>query len=178
LPFAFTGPPATRQHPFGSRHQARYPASYTQTLRWRNRSKLVALSCCLSATGIRFLGILFPPGNSAPLTVGLPPARKLADRRTRTGFPCSARMRPGWGGCPLYSGNDGVHATIVWCSVAACRLSTAQFLKSRYYRPSQDSTLTKHQQGFTHVHPASLPLTCNPRTEREPLGFPPSFTPN
>jgi hypothetical protein len=27
---AFTGPPATRQHPLGSGHPARYPASYTQ----------------------------------------------------------------------------------------------------------------------------------------------------
>jgi hypothetical protein len=33
-------------------------------------------SCCLSATGIRFLGVLFPPRNSASLTVGLPPHRR------------------------------------------------------------------------------------------------------
>ena len=30
--------------------------------------------------------------------------------------------------------------------------------------------LTKHQQGFTVVHPSSLPLACGPRTERGPLG--------
>jgi hypothetical protein len=29
-------------------------------------------SRCLSAVGFRFLGILFPPGASAPLTIGLP----------------------------------------------------------------------------------------------------------
>ena len=29
------------------------------------------VSCCLSANGIRFLGILLPPGTRAPLTVGL-----------------------------------------------------------------------------------------------------------
>jgi len=29
----------------------------------------------LSAAGIRFLGVLFPPGSSAFLTVGLPPQR-------------------------------------------------------------------------------------------------------
>src|ERR1051326_7190039 len=34
---------------------------------------MVSLSCCLSATGIRFLGVLFPPRDSASLTVGLPP---------------------------------------------------------------------------------------------------------
>lgn len=34
---------------------------------------MAPFSCCLSATGIRFLGVLFPPRNSASLTVGLPP---------------------------------------------------------------------------------------------------------
>jgi hypothetical protein len=34
---------------------------------------MAPLSCCLSATGIRFLGVLFPPRSSAFLTVGLPP---------------------------------------------------------------------------------------------------------
>lgn len=145
--------------------------------RRRSRSVLVALSCCLSATGVRFLGILSRPGNSALLTVGLPPARDFAERRTRARFPCSARLRPGWGGCPLYSGDDGVHATVAWSSVAACRLSTARSLQPRWSYPSQGLTMTKHQRGFTVIHPASLPLACSPRTEREPLGFPPSFTP-
>ena len=40
------------------------------------------------------LGHPFPPGNSAPLTVGLPRPQPAA--RTRTRFPCSARVRPGW----------------------------------------------------------------------------------
>jgi hypothetical protein len=38
--------------------------------------------------------------------------------------------------------------------------------------PSQDVQLTRHQRGFTGIHPApSLPLACGPRTEREPLGL-------
>jgi hypothetical protein len=45
--------------------------------------------------------------------------------------------------------------------------------------PPQDVQLTRHQRGFTGIHPApSLPLACGPRTEREPLGFPVSFTPD
>ena len=52
--------------------------------------------------GIRFLGILFPAGNSALLTVGLPSRPQAA--RTLPGFPCSARMRYDRGGCLLYSG--------------------------------------------------------------------------
>jgi hypothetical protein len=34
-------------------------------------------------------------------------------------------------------------------------------------------TLTRRHQGFTHVHPSGLPLTCGPRMEREPLGLEP-----
>src|SRR5712692_11772670 len=56
---------------------------------------VVSLSCRLSAAGIRFLGILFPPGNWALLAVGLPAHPKV--RRTLTGFPCFTRMRNGWG---------------------------------------------------------------------------------
>jgi hypothetical protein len=50
------------------------------------------VSRCLSAAGIRFLGILSRPRGSAPLAIGLP--RQPA--RTRAGFPRSARVRPGW----------------------------------------------------------------------------------
>ena len=34
---------------------------------------MLPLSRCLSAAGIRFLGVLFPPRNWASFTVGLPP---------------------------------------------------------------------------------------------------------
>jgi len=37
--------------------------------------------------------------------------------------------------------------------------------------------LTSHQRRFTYVRPSGLPLTCSPRMEREPLGFPSSFAP-
>ena len=36
---------------------------------------MAPLSCFLSAAGIRFLGVLFPPRDSASLAVGLPPRR-------------------------------------------------------------------------------------------------------
>jgi hypothetical protein len=43
----------------------------------------------------------------------------------------------------------------------------------------QGVRLTRHQQGFTVIQPMpSLPLTCSPRTERGPLGFPLSSTPD
>jgi hypothetical protein len=55
------------------------------------------VSCRLSATGVRFLGILFPPGGSALLTVGLP-----GTAWTPAGFPRSAHPSHGRIGCPLY----------------------------------------------------------------------------
>jgi hypothetical protein len=57
------------------------------------------VSCRLSPAGIGLLSILFPPEDSALLTVGLPD-----HVRTLSGFPCSARVRRGRGGCLLYSG--------------------------------------------------------------------------
>jgi hypothetical protein len=45
--------------------------------------------------------------------------------------------------------------------------------------PSQDVQLTRHQRGFTGIHPVpSLPLACGSRAERDPLGFPVSFEPD
>jgi hypothetical protein len=39
--------------------------------------------------------------------------------------------------------------------------------------------LTRHRQGFPVSHPmSSLPLTCDPWTEQEPLGFTMSFEPS
>src|ERR1017187_4799009 len=60
-----------RQHPSGPSHPGWYPASYP-----RRPAEVPAMtprvSCRLSVTGIRLLGILLPPGDSALLTVGLP----------------------------------------------------------------------------------------------------------
>ena len=111
----------------------------------------------------------------------LPPAYRhpLPAWRTPTGFPCSARMRHDWGWAPSVPRGR-------WCphgraqSLAAiCRLPTARPLSSRRSTPSRDVQLTRHQRGFTGIHPMpSLPLACGPRTERAPLGFPVSFAPD
>ena len=51
-------------------------------------------------------------------------------------------------------------------------------LSPRHYYPSRGVTITRHQQGFTVVHPMpSLPFACDSQTERESLGFALSFTP-
>ena len=65
----------------------------------------VPVSRCLSAAGIRFSVIRFPPGSWAFLTVGLP----AQTARTPTGLPRSARTSYDRGGCPLYPGDGGAH---------------------------------------------------------------------
>jgi hypothetical protein len=51
------------------------------------------VSCCLSATGIRFSVILFPPGSWALLTVGLPNLGSDPDRVSAFRM---HELRPGW----------------------------------------------------------------------------------
>jgi len=111
----------------------------------------------------------------------LPPAYRhpTSEWRTPTGFPCSTRMRHDWGWVPSIPRGR-------WCphgrarSLAAiCRLPTARPLSSRRSAPSRDVWLTRHQRGFTGIHPMpSLPLACGPRTERALLGFSMSFAPD
>jgi hypothetical protein len=134
------------------------------------------LSCCLSAAGIGFLGVLFPPGNPAFLTVGLP-ATPRQRSRTMTGFPRSARMRYGRAGCPLYPGGDGVprdHRDVRGRRLPPC---SGWPLPPQYRSPTRDVRLTRHQQGFRVIHPSGLPLTCSTRSERAPSGFSLSFAP-
>ena len=45
---------------------------------------MAPLSCFLSAAGIRFLGVLFPPRDSASLAVGLPPRLRGRDGQRAT----------------------------------------------------------------------------------------------
>ena len=86
-----------RQRPFGPSHEGWYPASYPgRSTEGSTMSPRV--SCRLSTTGIRLLGILLPPRSSAPLTVGLPDSQRLDP----TGFPRSAHPSHDRIGCPLY----------------------------------------------------------------------------
>jgi hypothetical protein len=111
----------------------------------------------------------------------LPPAYRQPHRvrRTLTGFPRSARMRPGWGWVPpVPRGRRCPHGR-AQSLAAACRLPTAGPCHPGIAKPSQDVQLTRHQRGFTGIHPMpSLPLACEPRTAQGPLGFPASFAPD
>jgi hypothetical protein len=155
---------------FHARAPARYPASYTNRSAGADRPR--PLSCRLSAAGLRFLGILYPPGTWAFVTSGLPPPTngvadpdgvsvfRTHETRLGLGAPCTpgtvvstrphsilGRHRPPSNGpAPCHPG---------------------------FSDPPQDVQLTRHQRGFTGIHPMpSLPLACGPRTERGLLGFP------
>jgi hypothetical protein len=82
----------------------------------------VVVSCWLSPTGIRFLGFLFPPENSAALTIGLPRRQNDPDS---VGVPVfrTYELRPGW--VPSLLRGGGVVPTIETWMIGACRFSTA-----------------------------------------------------
>ena len=86
-------------------------------------------------------------------------------------------MRCGRAGCPLYPGGDGVprdHRDVRDRRLPPCN---GWPLPPRCHCPTRDVKLTRHQQGFTVIHPSGLPLTCNTRSERAASGFPLSFAP-
>jgi hypothetical protein len=127
------------------------------------------VSCRLSATGIRFLGILFPPGASALLTVGLPGCAW-----TPAGFPRSAHPSHDRIGCPLYP-----EATR--CSHGRSDPSgrrSPPLPGARPYRPglhpiARGCLLRGVIEGSLAFTRPAFPLACNPRMERGLLGLDP-----
>ena len=98
--------------------------------------------------------------------------------RTRTGFPCFARVRHDWGRTSsIPRGRRCPHGR-EYSTTAACRIAAALSLSPRHCIPARRVMLTRHHQGFPDSHPIpSLPLTCGPWTGQGPLGFPMSSAP-
>lgn len=125
------------------------------------------VSCRLSSAGLGLLSILFPPEDSALLTVAYQTAIRAA--WTLSGFPRSARVRRGRGGCLLsprrrYSRPAGP----LWSAPAASQ------------RPALYPTDTSHRREplmteHTKIHSRSpvRPLARHPRMERKRLRLPP-----
>ena len=80
------------------------------------------VSCRLSPTGIGFLDILFPPEDSAVLTVGLPNRRSGPDP---VGVPVfrTYEIRPGW--VPSLLRGGGVVPVTETSMTGACRIPAA-----------------------------------------------------
>ena len=116
----------------------------------------------LSATGIRFLGILSRRG--------IPPLLRSAYRtdsaRTPTGFPRSTHTRHGRGGCPLYPEASGVPATGPHCPVAACRPFQRPGPITQVFVPS---SRVRNNEASSGVHSRS-PVRPSPRPVAPPDG--------
>jgi len=161
-----------RQRPYGPSHGGWYPASYP-----RQPAEVPAtmprVSCRLPATGVRFLGILFLPGASALLTVGLP-----GSAWTLAGFPRSAHPSHGRIGCPLTPRPSGAHTTGPIPPVAARPHFQGPGPITPVLIPSPELSITRRHQGFTRVHPPGLPpRLVIPWMDQGPLGSSPGFAP-
>ena len=164
-----TGSPGPRQHPFGSGH---LPGIRPVIRDGRRRSR----PCCpgfLSPFGRRH-SLLGPSCSRRGL--GLPHGRPTGPARSPDPDGVSTfrtrETRPGW--VPPLPRGGGVHPAGQMPPAGACRFSAAS-PAPRYCIPSPGLILTRHQRGFTRVHPSGLPLACGPRMERGPLGFSPEL---
>ncbi len=140
----------------------------------RRSSHQVPVSRCLSAPpAFASWTILFPPGTSASLTVGLPATLIAAGPRRGSHVPL-ARDTTGEGA--LSAPGAAVSTRPVKCPRPPPAASQRPAPAPRPQQPiSRRLTLTRRHQGFTHLHPSGLPLTCGPRMEQGPLGLNPEL---
>ena len=115
--------------------------------------------------------ILLPLRAWAFLAVGLPASHAA---RTPTGLSRSARASCDRGGCPL-DPETAVLSRLTASVQPAPAALQRPVLRPRWCVPSAGLEVTRHHRGFTRVHPSGLPLACDSRMEREPLGFPPEL---
>jgi hypothetical protein len=136
----------------------------------RRRGQLdVSISCCLSATGIRFSDHPFPAGD-----LGLPCGWLTGHCPDLIGVPRFARASCDRGGCPLDPGDGGTHTTGNPSPAAACRIATAKSLPPAKH-PSSEVQCDEASLRVHCIHPSGLPLACGSRMDRAPLGFSPEL---
>jgi hypothetical protein len=139
--------------PFRVRARRSYPASCPQPGRRRSRpSHRVSVSCCLSAAGVRFLG---RPASAREL--GLPYGRLTRHCLDPGGVVTfyTIEIRPGR--VPPIPRGRRCHLAAIPSSGQRRRFPVAG-LSLAPTAPIGEPSLTRHQQGFTHVHPSGLPL--------------------
>jgi len=144
-----------RQHPFRGRAPGPVSSQLSSNDGLEEPFKIVLVSCRLSPAGIRFLDILFPPENSALLTVGLPTRHQ--DGPDSVGVPMfrTHELRPGW--VPPLPRGGGVLPTGAASPIGACRFPTASPIP-RWNLPPAELLITGH----TKIHSRS-PVRSSPR---------------
>jgi hypothetical protein len=133
----------------------------------------VAVSCRLSATGVRFSVIRFPPGSSALLTVGLPATHKTCpDPGGVTAFR-THEQRPGW----VSSIPRGQRCSPRPIALTSPRLPHHSGL-SLYPAPASHLArlcFTRHQRGFKQFTRPVFPSPATARVERALLRLSPEL---
>jgi hypothetical protein len=161
-----------RQRAFAPGHQARYPASYTKAP--AGEPVLPLPSCCLSAAGVCFLGILSRQG--------LPPLLRSAYRAMISADPGGVytfRTRESRTG-PGALCTPGTAVPTRPRGILGRRLPhpSGVSLSPRQYNPARDVGVTRHQRGFPDSRPSGpSPDLWPPWLEQRPSGFPVSSAP-
>src|SRR6476661_2118700 len=160
--------------PFRARPSGRHPAGYPAATAWSSGIP-AAGSRCLSAAGIRLLGIQSRRG-IAPLSRSA--YRALDQPGPRRGFHVS-RIRDTTGVGAPFTPRPAVfpRPTLTTRSPLAAS-SNGQALSPRSSSRRPGLEITRHQQGFTCVHPSGLPLArCSPGRNGGPSAFSLGFAP-
>ena len=163
------GSPDPRQHPFGSGHQARYPASYPGRLA-EGASHRVPVSCCLSAAGIGLSGHPVPARE-----LGLPHGRLTGHQQVPgpgRGYHVP-RLRDTTGAGALSTPGTAV------LPPAGCRARPSPAASQRpvpaprTHIPPAGLRITGHQRGFTRFTRPACPSPVASRMGRQALGLSP-----
>ena len=141
--------------PFQARPRGPVSGRLSATTSRRGLELPVAVSRCLSATGVRFSAIRFPPRDWALLTVGLP-TQRVGPRR---GYRVPHTRATTRGGRPLYPEDHGAHPARSRSPTSVRRFAATSPCTPP--QPSIDAGLcsTRHQPG---VHTSS-PVRSSPR---------------
>ena len=126
------------------------------------------VSCCLSATGIRFPGRPTPLEDWATLASGLPATSPCPDPNRVPTFHSARNDR---GGCLLYPEGGGALPADKKSPAGACRFTAASPYAPPYIHRAR-LTITRHQRRFTRFTRPVCPLPVTPRWNRGPSAFP------
>jgi len=171
------GPPASRQPAFAAGHQARYPAGYTTSIRSEDRRVRSRFPVAFRPPAFASWASCSRPGIQLSSRSACRPAprRRPPDPDGVSTFH-THEIRPG----RVSSLPRGRRCSYDHRCVRGRRLPplNGRPLPPRYNQPTRDVRLTRHQQGFSVIHPFGLPLAGDTRSGRAPLGFPLSFAPS
>jgi hypothetical protein len=127
------------------------------------------VSRCVSAAGVRFLVILFPPRSWAFLAVGLPARQHEPDPDGVSTFR-TRELRPGWvPSIPRGRRCSSGLATIT--SPRLPHLSGTSLDPATTIHPCE-ALLDEASTRVQAIHPSGLPLACGSRMERGRRAFP------